>query len=345
MKSARALAGLILVIALIATIPGVAKATDDPLPAWNDGSVKKAVVDFVARVTTEGGPDFVAPAERIATFDNDGTLWAEQPIYFQLQFALDRVKALAPQHPEWKSKQPFKALLEGDKKGFAAGGEKALLEVIAVSHSGMTAEEFEGIVKDWLATAKHPRFKRPYNEIVYQPMLELLAYLRASGFKTFIVSGGGVEFMRAWVEEVYGIPPEQVVGSMGKEKFELRGGKPAIVKLPAVDFIDDKEGKPIGIQKFIGRRPIFAFGNSDGDQQMLQWTAAGGGPRFMGLVHHTDAEREWAYDRTSHIGKLDKALDEANVKGWAVVDMKRDWKRDLPFESSSTGSPVLELMK
>jgi len=345
MKSARALSGFFLAIALIAAIPGVAQATDDPLPSWNDGSVKKAVVDFVTRVTTEGGPDFVAPAERIATFDNDGTLWAEQPIYFQLQFALDRVKVLAPKHPEWKQKQPFKSLLEGDKKAFAAGGEKALLEVMAVSHSGMTTEEFDTIVKDWLATAKHPRFKRPYNEVVYQPMQELLAYLRANGFKTFIVSGGGVEFMRAWVEKVYGIPPEQVVGSMGKQKFELRDGKPVIVKLPAVDFIDDKEGKPIGIQKFIGRRPIFAFGNSDGDQQMLQWTAAGSGPRFMGLVHHTDAEREWAYDRASPIGKLDKALDEANTKGWAVVDMKKDWKRVFPFESSSTDSRTLELMK
>lgn len=345
MKSARALSGLFLMITLIATIPGVATATDDPLPSWNDGSVKKSVVDFVARVTTEGGPDFVSPAERIATFDNDGTLWAEQPIYFQLQFALDRVKALAPKHPEWKKTQPFKALLEGDKKAFAAGGEKALLEVMAVSHSGMTTEEFEGIVKDWLATAQHPRFKRSYNELAYQPMLELLAYLRVNGFKTFIVSGGGVEFMRAWVEKTYGIPPEQVVGSMGKQKFELRAGKPVIVKLPAVDFIDDKEGKPIGIQKFIGRRPIFAFGNSDGDLQMLQWTAAGVGARFMGLIHHTDAEREWAYDRTSHIGKLDKALDEANAKGWAVVDMKRDWKRVFPFESSSTDSRAMELMK
>jgi hypothetical protein len=345
MKSARALAGLFLVIALIAAIPGVAKATDDPLLFWNDGAVKKAVVDFVTRVTTEGGPDFVPPAQRIAAFDNDGTLWAEQPTYFQLAFALDRVKALAPQHPEWKKKQPFKALLEGDKKTFATGGEKALLEVLAVSHTGMTTEEFDTIVKDWLATAKHPRFKRPYTELVYQPMLQLLDYLRANGFKTFIVSGGGVEFMRAWVEEVYGIPPEQVVGSMGKQKFELRGGKPVIVKLPAVDFIDDKEGKPIGIQKFIGRRPIFAFGNSDGDQQMLQWTASGGGPRFMGLVHHTDAEREWAYDRTSHIGKLDKALDEANAKGWTVVDMKRDWKRVFPFESELTGSSAREIMR
>jgi phosphoglycolate phosphatase-like HAD superfamily hydrolase len=294
--------------------------------------VKKAVLDFVAGVTTEGTPDFVPPAERVAVFDNDGTLWAEQPIYFQFQFALDRVKALAPQHPEWKQKQPFKALLEGDKKAFVAGGEKALLDVLAVSHAGMTTEEFEGIVKDWLATAKHPRFQRPYNEIVYQPMLELLTYLRANGFKTFIVSGGGVEFMRAWVEKVYGIPPEQVVGSVGKQKFEMRNGKPVLLKLPAVDFVDDKGGKPIGIQKFIGRRPILAFGNSDGDHQMLQWTAAGTGARFMGLVHHTDAEREWAYDRTSHIGKLDKALDEANAKGWTVVDMQKGWKRVFPFE-------------
>jgi phosphoglycolate phosphatase-like HAD superfamily hydrolase len=283
-------------------------------------------------VTTEGGPEFVPPAERVAVFDNDGTLWAEQPMYFQLAFALDRVKALAPQHPEWIAKEPFASLLKGDVKGALAGGERAMLEILMATHAAMTTEEFEGIVKDWLATAKHPRFKRPYNEVVYQPMLELLAYLRANGFKTFIVSGGGVEFMRAWVEKVYGIPPEQVVGSMGKQKFELRDGKPVLLKLPAVDFVDDKEGKPIGIQKFIGRRPIFAFGNSDGDLQMLQWTAAGSGPRFMGLVHHTDAEREWAYDRKSHIGKLDKALDEANAKRWTVVDMKRDWKRVFPFE-------------
>ena len=307
-------------------------AASDPLPSWNGGLAKQAITDFVARVTAEGGPDFVPPAERIAVFDNDGTLWAEQPLYFQVQFALDRVNALAPQHPEWKKKQPFKALLEGDKKAFAAGGERALLDFLAVSHAGMTTEEFEGIVKDWLATAKHPRFQRPYHELVYQPMLELLHYLRASGFKTFIVSAGGVEFMRAWAEKAYSIPPEQVVGSMGKQKFELRNGHPVIVKLPAVDFVGDKEGKPIGIQKFIGRHPIFALGNSDGDHQMLQWTAAGAGPRFMGLVHHTDAYREWAYDRTSHIGKLDRALDEANEKGWTVVDMKADWRRVFPFE-------------
>jgi phosphoglycolate phosphatase-like HAD superfamily hydrolase len=319
--------------------------SNDPMPSWNDTPSKRAITAFVQRVARAGSPEFVPEPERIAVFDNDGTLWAEQPIYFQVQFALDRVKALAPKHPEWKNKQPFKAVLECDKKAFAAGGMNVILEVMAVSHTGMTTEEFEGIVKDWLATARHPRFQRPYNEVVYQPMLELLAYLRANGFKTFIVSGGGVDSMRAWVEKVYGIPPEQVVGSMGKQKFEWRDGKPVIVKLPAVDFVDDKEGKPIGIQKFIGRRPIFTFGNSDGDQQMLQWTAAGGGARFMGLLHHTDAEREWAYDRTSHIGTLDKALDEANAKGWTVVDMKKDWKRVFPFESSSTGSHMVEPAK
>lgn len=331
MRISRTLVVLFLATVLIAAMNGIVRAVEDPLASWNDGSVKKAVIDFVARVTREGGPDFVPPAERIAVFDNDGTLWAEQPIYFQVQFALDRVKALAPQHPEWKKKQPFKALLEGDKKAFAAAGEKALLEVMAVAHTGVTTEEFQAIVKDWVLTARHPRFKQPYTKCVYQPMLDLLAYLRANGFKTFIVSGGGVEFMRAWAEDVYGIPPEQVVGSMGKQKFELRDGKPVLLKLPAVDFVDDKEGKPIGIQKFIGRRPIFAFGNSDGDHQMLQWTAAGSGPRFMGLVHHTDGEREWAYDRKSHIGRLDKALDEATAKSWTIVDMKRDWKRIFPF--------------
>jgi len=323
----RSLLTMILFVAV-----GPAAAQPDQLASWNDGPVKNSLVDFVSRVTTEGSPDFVPPAERVAVFDNDGTLWAEQPIYFQVQFALDRVKALAPKHPEWKQKQPFKALLEGDRKAFAAGGEKVLLEAMAVSHAGMTTEEFDGIVKDWIATAKHPRFQRHYNEVVYQPMLELLAYLRVNGFKTFIVSGGGVEFMRAWVEPSYGIPPEQVVGSVGKQQFELQNGKPVLMKLPAVDFIDDKEGKPIGIQKFIGRRPIFAFGNSDGDLQMLQWTAAGSGARFMGLLHHTDAEREWAYDRASPVGKLDKALDEANAKGWSVVDMKRDWKQVFPFD-------------
>jgi phosphoglycolate phosphatase-like HAD superfamily hydrolase len=317
---------------LFVLMPGVVPAAQDPLPSWNNGAARNNILSFVEKVTTEGTADSVPPAERIAVFDNDGTLWAEQPIYFQVQFALDQVKNLAPKHPEWKTKQPFKALLEGDKKAFAAGGEKALLDVIAVSHAGMTTEEFEQAVKGWLATATHPRFNRPYNEIVYQPMIELLAYLRANGFKTFIVSGGGVEFMRVWVEKVYGIPPEQVVGSVGKQTFHVRDGKPVLLKLPAVDFLNDKEGKPVGIQKFIGRRPIFAFGNSDGDHQMLQWTAAGPGARFTGLLHHTDANREWAYDRNSSIGKLDKALDEAAAKHWTIVDMKRDWNRVFPFD-------------
>jgi len=308
-----------------------AATADDPLPSWTDGAAKRAIVDFVQRVVTLGGKDFVPVTERIATFDNDGTLWAEQPMYFQFAFALDRVKALAPQHPEWQEQEPFKSLLAGDLKGVFAGGEKAIVQLVMASHAGMTTEEFEQIVKDWLATAKHPRFNRPYTECVYQPMLELLAYLRANGFKTYIVSGGGVEFMRPWTEQVYGIPPEQVVGSTIKTKFELRDGKPVLMRLPEIDFIDDKAGKPISINKFIGRRPLLAFGNSDGDHQMLQWTAAGSGPRFMGLVHHTDAEREWAYDRTSHIGQLDKALDEALARGWTVVNMKQDWKTIFPL--------------
>lgn len=302
------------------------------LLSWNDGPAKAAIVDFVVRVTTERSSDFVAEADRIATFDNDGTLWAEQPMYFQVAFALDRVKALAPQHPEWKDKEPFASLLKGDVKGALVGGEKALLEIVAATHAGITTEEFEKIVKDWLATAKHPKFKRPYTDLAYKPMLELLAYLRGNGFETFIVSGGGVEFMRAFAEKVYGIPSEQVIGSAGKQKFEMRDGKPVLVKLAEIDFIDDKEGKPIGIQKFIGRRPILAFGNSDGDLQMLQWTAAGSGARFMGLVHHTDADREWAYDRDSSIGRLDKAFDEAKAKNWTVVDMKKDWKRVFSFK-------------
>jgi hypothetical protein len=251
-------------------------------------------------------------------------------MYFQLAFALDRVKALAPQHPEWKEQEPFASLLKGDLKGVLAGGEKALVEIVMATHAGMTTEEFEKTVRDWIATAKHPKTGRRYNEMTYQPMVELLRYLRASGFKTYIVSGGGIEFMRPWVEQAYGIPPEQVVGSSGKLNFELRDGKPVLVKLPEIDFIDDKEGKPVGIQKFIGRRPIFAFGNSDGDLQMLQWTAAGGGARFMGIVHHTDAEREWAYDRTSHIGRLDKALDEGQTRGWTIVNMKNDWRTVYP---------------
>ena len=286
----------------------------------------------MATVTEKGAPDFVPLAERIAVFDNDGTLWAEQPMYFFLLFALDRVKELAPQHPEWKDKEPFASLLKRDVKGALAGGEHAILEIVMATHAGMTTAEFEMIVRDWIATARHPKTKRLYTEMVYQPMLELLDYLRANGFKTFIVSGGGIEFMRPWSEKVYGIPPEQVIGSSIKVKFEMLEGTPVLVRLPELDFFDDKEGKPIAIHQIIGRRPIAAFGNSDGDLQMLQWTTAGLGPRFALYVHHTDAEREWAYDRKSSVGRLDKGLDEAQANGWTLVDMKQDWKVIYPHE-------------
>ncbi|MGY3534682.1 HAD family hydrolase [Bradyrhizobium sp. USDA 4452] len=323
---------MVLLVLDCGAIPlSAAFAQAEPLPSWNDGAAKKAIVDFVARVTTQGGTDFVPPAERIATFDNDGTLWTEQPVYFQLAFALDRVRAMAAEHPDWKTRQPFRALLEGDSKALAATGEKGLLQIIAATHAGMTTDAFAASVHDWLATARHPRFDRPYDSLVYQPMLELLAYLRANGFKTFVVSGGGVEFMRPWMERVYGIPPEQVVGSSGVVKFQIGAdGKPALIKEAKVEFIDDGPGKPVGINRFIGRRPIFAFGNSDGDLQMLQWTAAGPGARFAGIVHHTDEVREYAYDRQSKIGKLDKALDAAAAGGWTVVDMKQDWKEVFP---------------
>lgn len=308
-----------------------AQAQQDPLPSWNDGKTKSAITDFVARVTADGGTDFVKPEERIAVFDNDGTLWAEQPFYFQLAFALDRIKAMAPDHPEWKDTEPFKSAIAGDPKGLVAAGEKGLVELVETTHSGITTDEFQKLVAEWIETARHPRFDRPYTQLVYQPMLELLDYLRANQFKTFIVSGGGVEFMRVFSEGVYGIPPEQVVGSSGVVKFELGAdGKPVLIKEPKVEFVDDGPGKPVGINRFIGRHPIFAFGNSDGDQQMLEWTAAGDGARFMGLVHHTDAEREWAYDRKSAVGKLDKALDEATARGWTVVDMKSDWLTVFP---------------
>jgi hypothetical protein len=320
---------LTIVLAAALAIAPVAAAAD-ALPSWNEGAARTAIVDFVQRVTAAGGADFVPVPERIAVFDNDGTLWPEQPMYVQLAFVLDRVKALVREHPAWKGQQPFKAALEGDLKTVSAGGEHALLELVMATHAGMTIDEFAQVVKDWLATAKHPRFNRPYTELVYQPMLELLTYLRANGFKTFIVSGGGIEFMRPWTEKVYGIPPEQVIGSSIKTKFELRDGKPVLVRLPEINFIDDKAGKPVGIQMHIGRRPIAAFGNSDGDLQMLQWTTAGPGPRFGLIVHHTDADREYAYDRQTPIGRLDKALDQAKAQGWTVVDMKKDWKRVFP---------------
>ena len=302
----------------------------DPLPSWNESSAKQAIIQFVKNVTTKGKPHFVPSAERIAVFDNDGTLWSEKPMYFQLAFALDRVRALATQHPEWKQQQPFKAVLEDDLKTVLAGGEHALVKLVMATHAGNTTEEFSQIVEDWLATAKHPETGRLYTDMVFQPMLELLTYMRANGFKTFIVSGGGIEFMRPWTEQVYGIPPEQVIGSSIKTKFEMRDGTPVLTRLPELNFIDDKAGKPVGINQHIGRRPIAAFGNSDGDLQMLQWTAAGSGLRFGLIVHHTDADREWAYDRDSHIGKLDKAIDEADRKGWTIVDMKKDWKNIYP---------------
>jgi phosphoserine phosphatase len=320
-------------VLLAAIVVSTARAqAPDPLPSWNDGSAKEAIVTFVRATTTEGASTFVPPAERVAVFDNDGCLWSEQPVYFQLLFALDQVRALAPKHPEWRMRQPFKAALEGDMKALAASGEKGLLELVMVSHAGNTPAEFQAIVKEWLATARHPRFKRRYTELVYQPMLELLAYLRANGFKTYIVSGGGIEFVRAWSEAVYGIPPEQVVGSSIKTKYEVRDGVPTLVRLPEIDFIDDKAGKPVGINRHIGRRPIAAFGNSDGDFQMLEWVTAGPGPRFGLIVHHDDAEREYAYDRKSHVGRLERGLDEGPGRGWTIVSMQRDWNRVFPAD-------------
>ena len=297
-----------------------------PLASWNEGPAKARIVAFVEATTGQGGKDYVAPSDRIAVFDNDGTLWSEQPMYFQLAFAIDRVKALAPAHPEWKTREPFKAALEGDMKALAASGEHGLLELVMATHAGNTSEEFARIVRDWAKSARHPTFRRPYTELTYTPMRELLDYLRANGFKTYIVSGGGVEFLRVFAEELYGVPPEQVIGSGIKAKYEVRDGGPVIVRLPEIDFIDDKAGKPVGIHKFIGRRPIAAFGNSDGDVEMLEWTTAGPGPRLGVLVHHDDAGREFAYDRTSPFGKLDRGLDEARTRGWLVVSIGNDWR-------------------
>jgi hypothetical protein len=326
-KALRLCAGTLLFLCLAA-----AKA--DPLPSWNDSESRDQIVSFVASVTDPGSPDFVPASERVAVFDNDGTLWSEQPVYFQLIFAIDRVRALAADNPEWKTTQPFKAALEGDMEALVAAGKPGLLELLMASHAGTTTEEFAAIVREWVAAARHPRFDRPFTELVYQPMRELLDYLRDNGFQTWIVSGGGIEFMRPWVLGVYGVPPEQVIGSSIKTRFEWREGEPVLVRLSEMNFIDDKEGKPVGINQHIGRRPIAAFGNSDGDLQMLQWTTAGEGRRLGVIIRHTDAEREWAYDRESHIGRLDQALDEAAERGWVVVDMKEDWGRVYGFESS-----------
>lgn len=305
-------------------------AGSEVLASWAVGPNRQRIVDFVEASVKEGGPGYIAPAERIAVFDNDGTLWCEKPAYFQLFFALDRVKAMAPEHPEWKDTEPYKSILTGDLEGLAAQGEHALLEIVMQTHAGMSVDAFQAIVADWMKTARHPKFGRPFDQLVYQPMLELLAYLRANGYETWIVSGGGVEFLRTFAERTYGIPPQQVVGSSIVTEFQIIDGKPALIRLPKIDFIDDKAGKPVGINKFIGRRPVFAAGNSDGDFEMLQWTTMAEGPRFGMIVHHTDAEREFAYDRASSVGRLDKALDAAPSAGWLVVDMKNDWNRIFP---------------
>jgi len=331
-QSQNPLAALVLAMLFLSVSVFAQSVADDPLPSWNKGKTKSAIIDYVHDVTDTNSKNFIPIVDRIATFDNDGNLWSEQPAYFQLFFAIDRVKAMASDHPEWKKEQPFKAILEGDMDELIEQGEHGILKLIMATHAGVTSEEFESIVKDWLATARHPRFNRPYNELVYQPMLELLNYLRANDFKTFIVSGGGIEFMRPWVEEAYGIPRDQVVGSSGKTEFDYNNGDPVIRKLPELDFINDKGGKPVGIYRFIGRKPVFASGNSDGDLQMLQYAASNTYKSFMLYVHHTDSKREWAYDRESHIGRLDKGLDEAKKHGWTVIDMKKDWKVIYPFE-------------
>jgi phosphoglycolate phosphatase-like HAD superfamily hydrolase len=316
----------------IALLAPLAPDTGQKLPSWTEGVAKKSIVEFVGRVTTEGSPDFVPRVDRVAVFDNDGTLWSEQPMYVQVAFVLDRIKELARKHPEWKRKEPFKSVLDGNVKGALASGGKALMELLSAGSAGITTEEYDGIVKAWFATARHPRFKRPYTDLVYQPMLELLSYLRSAGFKTCIVSGGGVEFMRPWAERIYGIPPEQVIGSSVKVKYEVRGGRPALLRPPEIDFIDDNAGKPVGIHRFTGRRPIFAAGNSDGDRAMIEWTTAGSGARFGLIVNHTDAEREWAYDRQSAVGRLDKVLDQATELKCLIVDMKHDWKVVYQFQ-------------
>lgn len=322
-----------LMLLILSGLPSTyAGSTSDPLPSWNETETKQRIIHFVQTVTDPKSKSFVKAEGRIATFDNDGTLWSEQPMYFQLAFMIDRVKVLAPKHPEWKEKQPFKAVLDGDLHTLASSGKKSLLELLMTTHAGMTTTEFETIVRNWLATARHPKFKRPYTELVFQPMLELLDYLRNNGFKTFIVSGGGIEFMRPWVEKVYGIPPEQVIGSSIQVKYEIIDGHPVLTRLPKLNFVDDKAGKPIGIHYHIGRRPIAAFGNSDGDFEMLEWTTAGKNKRLGVIIHHNDAHREYAYDRKSHFGKLDRGLDEAPNRGWLVVSMKEDWKCVYPYQ-------------
>jgi len=325
--------GFALLLTLV--LPLLAQA-NEPLPSWNDGPAKKSIIEFVQAVTDQSSKDFVKPADRIAVFDNDGTLWSEQPGYFEELFAFDEIKRMAPQHPEWKDQQPFKAVLENDHKALAESGMEGLLKIFMASHAGLTTDEFRNNVQAWLSKARHPTTGKPYTEMIYQPMLEMLDYLRSQQFKTYIVSGGDTGFMRAFAEKVYGIPPEQVIGTTFVTSYQFKDGKASIVRTPKVAHNDDGPGKPVSIDAVIGRRPILAFGNSDGDLQMLQWTAAGPGKRLMGLVHHTDAKREWAYDRQSNIGRLDKALDEANSRGWTVVDMASEWRRIYPFDPPAT---------
>jgi phosphoserine phosphatase len=328
---------LLTLVALLAFSPF---ASAEPLPSWKDGAAKTAITAFVTEVTTASSPSFVPPPERIAVFDNDGTLWVEQPMYTQLAYVIGRIKTLAPEHPEWKDEQPFKAVLTGDLDALKASGMEGVTKLLAATHANMSTAEFERIVGDWIASARHPRFDRLYTQVVYQPMLELLDYLRANGFKTFVVSGGGIDFMRPWAERVYGIPPEQVVGSQIAIEYEVRDGVPVMMRKPEIAFIDDKAGKPVGIQLHIGRRPILAFGNSDGDYQMLEWTTAGPGKRLGLILHHDDGEREYAYDRESHVGRLSKGLDDADAKGWLLVSMERDWARVFP--AAPEGTPGAE---
>ena len=331
MNKSKLILSLSILLTTSSTIHAKSKQKNrDPLPSWNEGVSKKSITDFVTKTTQEGNKEFIPVTDRIACFDNDGTLWSEQPMYFQLAFAIDKIKAMAPEHPEWKTTQPFQAFLEGDMKTVMAGGEKALLQIVMTTHAGMTTEEFSKTVKDWMATAKHPKTGKHYNEMIYQPMVELLNYLRSNGYKTFIVSGGGVDFMRPWAEQAYGIPPYQVIGSSGKVKYEIVNGNPALTKLPEINFIDDKEGKPVGIHQYIGKRPVFTAGNSDGDYAMLQYTSSSSEPHFGMIVHHTDSSREWAYDRKSHIGTLEKGLDDAPKYNWLIVDMKSDWNIIYP---------------
>lgn len=313
-------------VGVLAALFGAGCATREPLPSWNDGPTRRAIVEFVGRVTDPASPDFVPAPERVAVFDHDGTLWSESPAYFQLLFALDRVKAMAAERPEWRDTEPFASLLRGDLAAVAAGGERSVLEIVMATHAGLTADEFDALVRAWIDGARHPTLGKPYRDLRYRPMLELLGYLGERGFATYLVSGGGVDFIRPWAEEAYGIPPERVVGSTIGLRYEERDGTPTLVRLPEIDFVDDGPGKPVGIHRRIGRRPILAGGNSDGDLAMLQWTAAGPGPSFCLLVRHDDAAREWAYDRASKVGRLDRALDEANSRGWTVVSMREDWR-------------------